>query len=334
MSPLRYLLVFLIGFPLLLTPVFAAASILLFYRNDTAQRVLLGLRQPTGILYFGDSVLRSRSACDQDQRGIDDYLAEATGQRVVLIANAAYASRQYFELSGLIDMARHRPQAAVIGINLRSFGPTWADNPGFRHENDMRYVRALQGSLSSLLALAAGRVLDEATDDSWLDRPLQHAGVSYGTLREISERSVGPPLALECLPDSSRFAPQLRWKFLVQYLFAMQADNSELGFVVRSARRLQDLGVAPVLYLTPVNVQDAATLAGPEVADAMRANAALIVAALQREGLPVLDLSTALGPDFFADKGCACEHLRALGRRFVAEQIAAFIPRAKVGAPH
>lgn len=322
MNPRRYLFLFILVLPVVLTPLFVAASILLFYRNDMAQTLLLSLNKPTEIVYFGDSVLRSRSACDTDQRGINDFVAEASGKRVLLVANAAYSSRQYFELSGLFSQTRYQPNTVIIGINLRSFGPSWAGNLAWRHENDMRYVRALQGDAASLFALAADRVVGADQDSDWLDQPLVYAGTSYGTMREISELSVGPPLSVECLSDAARFAPQLRWKFIVQYLFTMEENDEELAFVLATAQRLKAMGIQPLLYLTPVNIVDATTLVGPPADEAIRANAALVKRVIEREGFPVLDLSAALGPEFFADKGCSCEHLQAEGRRFVGERVA------------
>lgn len=73
---------------------------------------------------------------------------------------------------------------------------------------------------------------------------------------------------------------------------------------------------------------DAERYGGPSVGQAIRSNAALVAEAAARLGVPVLNLATDLAAAEFADRGCACEHLTAAGRRYVAERLAPVVNSA------
>ena len=324
----RFFAIYVVALPLCLVPIFLCFNLFLFGGNETAQRMLMRFgRAPADVAYFGDSVIRGRSSCDTDERGIDDYLRDLTGASVALIAHPGYSVRQFSALVGLFNVTAHAPKVALLPFNLRSLSVTWGENPGWQFGAETYYVRALSGELSAAPRFVFAKLTADPQSDlaEWRDRVVAYQGRTLGRLGDLVAQSAGVPLDIECAGNEARYAQQLGVMYRLHYLTEMASNHPLLAELADTVGRLREAGIAPIVYLTPINVADAERYGGPSVGQAIRSNAALVAETAGRLGVPVLNLATDLAAGDFADRGCACEHLTAAGRRYVAERLAPLV---------
>ena len=87
------------------------ATLFAFEGNETANRLFFRYNtEPADIVFFGDSILRARSACDGDELGIDDHIRDATSASLIQAAHPGYSVRQFAALSGIFNATSHRPK--------------------------------------------------------------------------------------------------------------------------------------------------------------------------------------------------------------------------------
>ncbi len=202
-SAFRFFAIYVVALPLCLVPIVLCLNLFIFGGNETAQRVLVRFgRAPVDVAYFGDSVIRGRSSCDTDERGIDDYLHDLTGASVALIAHPGYSVRQLSALVGLFDVTTHAPKVALIPFNLRSLSMTWGENPGWQFGAETYYVRALSGELSEAPRFVFAKLTADPQSDlaEWRDRVVAYWAGASGV------SAISSPKAQEC-PSTSN-APE------------------------------------------------------------------------------------------------------------------------------
>jgi hypothetical protein len=89
------------------------------------------------------------------------------------------------------------------------------------------------------------------------------------------------------------------------------------------------LGIRPVAYLTPINVQRAERVAGAGLARRIRENASAIVRACAARGVDVLDATELAGEREFID---CLEHMTHAGRAALAALLAPRVERELAAA--
>ncbi|MEQ8247493.1 MAG: hypothetical protein RID42_07395 [Alphaproteobacteria bacterium] len=332
----RYILIYLVAIPAVAAPIMLVFFLLLFGGSQIVRDTLVKIgREPVGIAYFGDSVLRAYSSCEANTDSIDTLLRERTSQSVVTIASAGYTVRQFSALARLFDKEGSAPRLAIVPLNLRSFSVIWFANPGWQFETEMQYARLVAGDWSGLPSFVFSSIAGEQLESgSFLDSPIEAGGTRYGTIAELSSRTSNVPLSLECTNETKQHDDALHAKFTMNYLFDVKRDHPLLESLSSFLLELRSNGVLPLVYITPVNIVEAERVRGPTLAEAMRRNVAAIDTWLSKTGAPYLNLAFDLEPEMFADTGCACEHLKYAGRRYVSERLAEAINEHFVPASH
>jgi hypothetical protein len=329
----RHLLIFAIAAPILLAPILLT-MVLLFQGDLVAQQLLVRYNAAAPkIGFFGDSTIRAISACERDTNGIDDMLAVATGWTVTTLAGAGYTPLQWSSLASLFATTRHKPRVVVFPINLRSYSTGWGANPAWQFGPQRQYVRILSGELTAIPQFVLDSVLTSTDADTevMMNTEISAMGHHYGSLATLAGRAEGVPLDLECRGDPAPYHDALKAKFTLNYMFDLAADHPLLGSLQAFVDELASHDIAMAAYLVPINVAEGNARVGPDFAQAIRHNKAIVTAALARARVPYVDLTEALPAENFADRGCACEHLAASGRKAVAARIAEMLRRLPLG---
>ncbi len=328
---LRYFfLVAVVAVPAATAPAFLVSSLFVFSGNQIAQEILFDLNDhPVDIALFGDSVIRNYSACEAETDGIDDYLERFSGRSVLSLEHNAYASHQFARFMELFSVTAYKPRVVVIPINMRVFSSGWGDNPAWRFEADMHYVSVLAGDLGAVPKFALAR-LDASSDraSSYLDSTVEAAGRHYGTLRELYGRAEGMPLDLECRETEEPYREKLSAAFAANYVYELGTDSPLIADIVDAISQAERRGVLPLVYITPINYEDGVRYVDDEFAGILRRNVDVVEDVLTRSGVKYINMAMDLPAGDFADKGCACEHLTARGRKYVARRLAEEIESA------
>lgn len=324
----KFFVVWLLAVPALLSPFFLVFFLLAFGGSEIARHVLreFGTGRPD-VAFFGDSVLRAVSSCEDEKDGIDDVLRNNVPFSVATISSAGFTPDQFSVLSELFETTGVRPRAAVVEVNIRSFSSAWGENPDWQFGSEMQYVRVLAGDWRSLPSFVAKSVLrsPEKLRRDFRDSEVSAAGMTFGTVASLAAQADGVPLSVECLDSSAPYDEALRAKFLMNYMYDLAPDARLLGSLETFLISLKQRDIAPLVYLTPINVEEGEALIGEVFQTTIARNTEVVSAVLRRHSIPYLDLTFDLPGGAFADKGCACEHLSASGRRYVGQRLAAAV---------
>jgi len=320
----RYFAIFAVVLPILLAPVFLTL-VLLFQGDEVTQHLMVKYNLAAAkVGFLGDSTLRAHSACESDTDGIDDLLAVDTGWPVTTIASAGHTPTQWSVLAGLFDHTRNKPKVVVFPINLRSYSTGWSANPAWQFGAQMQYIKILSGDLTAIPRFVYDSVFDDVKADTevMMDTEISAMGRRFGSMAELAQRSEGVPLNLECQDNPSQYDDAMKAKFIMNYMHDLTADHPLLRSLEKLVDTLSSQGIRVVTYLVPINVVDGNARVGPEFVQVIRQNRAIITAVLERKKVPYIDLTELSPSEDFADKGCACEHLAAPGRKAVARSVA------------
>lgn len=275
------------------------------------EQLKTALEKNTSVIYFGDSTLRRSAPDDKDKRSIADFLQERVPLSVKSIDHEAYNLAMYRALSSVISESPRKPTFVIVPLNLRTFSPTMYEVPDTRFKTEQAFLEwGVPGWLyrpfkTFYQPLAPSSLsLIQKDDDLTLD------GASLGPLGYYLKP---PPLTPTKEQEMQRIA--------VNYLLPIQPTHEYL----RAARELTETLLAhhitPLYYFTPLDVERMKT-SFPNVITKIATKKALLMDAIKRPGVIILDLTEDLPSDGFIQDPYASEHLNQKGRIFVATQLA------------
>jgi len=287
-------------------------------------------------VYFADSVITTSTPCESDHRTVIEMLPARLGAKTMLFAGVGGNAHLWRDAALFVAARGHCEVAsAVIPINMGVFSPRWEHDPDYAFEQDGMLYNLASGRtsasqylsyLAELHSLAKGRRREQAVAAQ--GRLLVMAGgTRLGTIEQIGAKAALPEFP--CQVDLNRYAAPLRLAFDINYGAPIRADDPYIGDLDETITRLRRGGIRPVVYITPLNFDDIARFAGPEVVAQLKANLALVRRIGTERGWGIVDLSQTLSSAHFITRDCACEHVDSLGRALIARAVAA----ALVGAP-
>lgn len=299
---------------------------------DEVQLLNDALNAQVPVLFFSDSSNRSHAPGDDDPRAVHELLAARVAQdgselAIIAVDHAAYHPLIYRDYLLALERQPHRPQAIVFTVNLRSFLPGWAANPAWQFEQlRLTLQHPLLARLWKPLAVfhvIEGQKLSMA--EFWAT-PVQVEGQQVGTIRDLL--GLDPEaLTTEELPDDD-----LQRRLTCNYLGTLAPDDERLAALVETAVRCQRLGIRPLFYLTPVDLQTGERLLPGRFARAVAANAATVVSALNAVHATVLNLTELLPSDDFSWQRIPNEHLNQRGKARLADALSPLL--AELLLPH
>lgn len=142
----------------------------------------------------------------------------------------------------------------------------------------------------------------------------------------IEGELLGSVADFERLPlDDENHHEYFRRQFLYVYGQTLEPDHRKLQGIVESVRLLNESGIQPIVYVTPIDHQSAERYAGTELLERVENNIDVIRGVLDAEGVELLDWSSDLNPKAFCYTYAVHEHLGQQARYTVAERLAELI---------
>jgi hypothetical protein len=299
-------------------------------RPEELELLERALAEPPDVLFFADSTNRAHDPADSDPRWISQMLDDAlddvlasTGDgtqgaaTVLSIDHAAYHPLVYLDWMEALLEAGARPRAAVFVLNTRSFLPGWTQRPGWQFER-LRFT--LEHPTAALLwqPLAVFKAVqgNTVTEAAFRSAPVRIGTTPAGVVGDYLR---GDPEALDTpeLRDED-----LRLRLTCNYLGAIEPDHERVAALRALIALCQDHDVAPVFYVTPVDVQTGEGFLPGQFRQQVAANAAFLVETVRAAGAAALDLSTSTASERFSWQRIPNEHMGQEGRAAVAEAVA------------
>jgi hypothetical protein len=285
------------------------------------------------ILYFGDSVVERVSRDDVDKTPLGQIVANRLrpSYTTCVISHSGYRPGIYLALSRVLDSAKKKPSLVILPINIRSFSPQWDWNPDFDFEREIvainRYHRDPQKKMIRLV-------------------PTNQIPVGFWKRQAFLRREVQYPLSsckrirhfVDIIANKSKdpCAVDFRWKqiFIFHYLYPLEANHRQLGYLQTLLSFLRDLGIPVVSYLTPINYQAGVRYAGDVFKALVLENVGKILQRMAGKPLSAISDTIYKGPKltladwtflltekFFFHRNEPTEHLNESGRNKLSDGI-------------
>ncbi len=274
------------------------------------------------ILYFNDSTMGAHNS-DETQDTLAQLVATATGQSIQGVSAPGLTPVLVKAYTALLAQAPHKPKVAIININPRALTARDFFDPTRYYGNLLHYLTVLthEPAPGGYLEWCAARL--RGLDFTAHLKSLTASGAFPASEEYFAARrkTALQPFKGSCTQDSQEEA-DLCSLFIDNYMVVIDSQ-SPMSLVLGDALdMLRRAGITPLVYVTPVNIQEAVSLAGPQFAQRMRDNIAALRRNAASHGVDLLDYSELLGPERFVDRQWACEHLSFEGRRQLAIQLA------------
>ncbi|MEJ1935711.1 hypothetical protein WDZ92_36425, partial [Nostoc sp. NIES-2111] len=276
--------------------------------------------RPPSLLALGDSVFYRVSRTDRDQTSLGGMLEDRFPAQALAIAGSAFHPRVYLALLRVLAKLPHHPRKLVLPVNMRCFSPQWGLRPDYAYTREIAAAEAHRAGdpapetrfpSPSEREEALARMLD--TPVSFPDSPLS----SFGAFAELVAAS-----------PSGREAKAWRERQIAifHYLYPLEPDHPWLIDLKACIALAGELGIRPLVYITPVN-RDWGAKAAPDIfAARFAANVETCLGVLapdvQAAHGCLLDWSRAFGAGEFFNPDEKTEHLCEQGRRRLVGMIA------------
>lgn len=278
------------------------------------------MRQNADVIYFGDSTINWAAASDVNQESMPGLLQRILpSARVAKITHASYQADVYEAYAQYLLRKGYRPKFVIIPINLRSFSPEWDQQPLWQFEQE-KLTLAMKDTfwMKFYRPLAVFKFFESRISRFFYEQTHVFEG----------EKLIGKV----CDFDNASFKvfsqQNMKNKLRFRYLGQVSAEHRKIKSLVRTTEILKKAGIEPVFYVTPVDWQTLEKNLGVKSITQVASNVSVISEALDKAGVPVLDLSRALPTSEFSwpEDGegphYPNEHLRLRGRMLVVKSLA------------
>jgi len=273
-------------------------------------------------IYFNDSVMGAHNSHER-QETLAQLVAEATGLRVKGVSAPGLCPVLVKGYATLLARAVHKPRLAIININPRALTAKDFFELDYYYGNLLQYltILAFEPGPRSYAAWCAARL--HGLDFTGYLTGITASGAfpAQESYYAAHRKAALEPFTGSCAQNDPETAGLCRL-FIDNYMIVIDDQCPMLLVLGDALAILQQAGITPVVYVTPVNMEEALALAGPQFQQRMRGNIARLRQGVASRGVSLLDFSEALGPEAFVDRQWACEHLAFEGRQRVATLLA------------
>jgi|GEM_PF-5887538 len=276
-------------------------------------------------LLLGDSTLERVSDGDTDTANLGARIRAGMPVRTLVLSCPAYSPVHFAAYAQVLAVLPARPRLVIAPVNIRCLSPQWDALPRYRWLHHLAAIRRCLADPEGPVP-EAPPALDEA------EAAALHAQARARRVASAitGETTVG---ALEDIRDSGPTdaagrRARVRQVLAYHYGLPFAPDHPCLLALGDMTRTLRGAGVWVLIYATPVNVDFAEMLDGPEmrrtIADKVAAaRDAIRAAAGDDPGVAFLDLHATCRADHFFHRGYMVEHLDQHGRAALAERVVA-----------
>ncbi len=278
------------------------------------------------ILYFGDSTV----GYSDDEPSTAEILQEMRPEYAVgEIVHPAYNLDLYLYYVKYLVRSDHLPDVVIIPINMRSFSPEWDLRPGYQFERE-KAVLTYGPYLSRLLLRPLevfGGLAPDISLDAFLDTTVFSGQDPVGKVADyenllgdipFEEQQGELEFAYRAAIPSEDQVQALQATLTYYYMYGLDPDHRKITSMLSVADVLEEHGIYPVFYITPINYQQGNQVLGDNFQERFSENTELVKSLLLARDIQVLDLAYELEAFAFVDM----EHLREVGKTYIAGQLA------------
>lgn len=273
----------------------------------------------TDIVYVGDSCLLNNAPGDKDRRKLPEMLNDhLEGEEVSAIAHWAYHPEVFEGISHALTRWENPPKVMVFPINLRAFSTLWDRRPMFQleeHKYFLRYMGTVERAAYRPLVIFDFIEVQPLSEAEFGAVPVFIEGHQRGVVADYER----PVLAYA---DRSEFFQD---QFLNAYGYTLEAEHRKLQATVKTIQILKQKGVIPVVYIAPIDLENAAHFAGEGLVRRIEKNVTVVQEVLGAEGVQVIDLSFTQESEAFYYQDTLNEYLDEAGRDEVSGILANYI---------
>jgi hypothetical protein len=284
------------------------------------------LAREVDAIYMGDSSVFYVSDEDTDKADLPDMLQELLPEYSVGgLFHHGYQLPVYASYTDYIASHARRPRLLIIPVNMRSFMPVWRDHPYIQFRRETLYLDNYNSA--AYQALFAPMVIFDALDlipfslEEFNAIPIHENGRIGGVMRDYL-----PKGKAKLQPGTVATA---RRSFELTYLQPITSNHVYFDALRRIVTRCRDNAINVAFYIVPIDFQEGEKLLGARFRDELQGSIDKVTGFLREEDAFVNDLGDGVDTDnfYYVSNVWPDEHLNAEGRRFVAEQMAAYIKR-------
>jgi hypothetical protein len=265
------------------------------------------------LLIFGDSVLERVSRHDANHRTLASMVSGT------LPTTSHIATRTALNPALMLALLRTfrllaPPKVVMLPVNLRCFSPQWDGSPAWAMHQELGII---EGWLSNPDQPIAPLLEIRKTPDlytSYHNTPVTFELSKLETIGAFREVTTSTPI------DEAAVKARKREIFVFHYGHRLVPSHRQLIDLNSAVQVCRSIGAAPVVYVTPINMEAATRHCGPRLAEIVADNVAFV-----RETLAplvkVADWSNALPAGDFFKEDLATEHLAQSGREKLAARI-------------
>ncbi|MBI4575125.1 MAG: hypothetical protein HY722_02555 [Planctomycetes bacterium] len=267
-----------------------------------------------GIAYLGDSVIAMVAKGEEDRRGLWEMVQEESGLPTTQFCGRANHPGVFLAQLTYLRCRGKTPDLLIVPVSLSSFGPGRALRPSYHFGLRCRMLET--GLFLPFRAAAVFKMgFGELSREEFLRQEVVVGGRPLGTMEDLRPYDPEPVQPVV-----------VRNRFLTHYA----TDITKSPYLDLLRRLLGQMREAPfpcLIYLTPFDVEQAASLLREDEMASVRRNLSVLIGMFGDSGLEFVDLGTILSHDQFDHpEWSPNEHLRSAGRRRVALRIAEVIP--------
>lgn len=275
------------------------------------------------VVQFGDSMLSVVAADEPDRTKLramapQEINQRRSGTRVLVIDGPSYGAHIISGFLRLMTQFEHRPIVVVPLLQRTCFSP-WIEHPVYGHKDTLAMLAAIDPT-AARWHIRGGRAKPEAAEfEAFMDVP--HATF-------LGDWTVGD--YVRPLLDQSRWTglddpERLRMLYGYHFTGRLTDDDPLVAPVEQMGRLLAQLDVPVVTYQTPIPVAFGNQLFGERFGQVVGDNYDVLERAFRRglgRDIDVIQSGTVFSPSDSVDPTDGSEHLRADGRRRLAQMIA------------
>lgn len=264
-------------------------------------------------LYLGDSVAERISQHDVDKRSINQILSDKIDDFGCL-SHSAYHSGVFYLLSRVIQTFKKKPSTIILPINMRSFSPQWDLYPLFQCTDHIDLIKKYIYMLGRKIDYPLYGIDRAGDEKTFYQTEVKYFCSDFSYVKQFTDVAWNK----EKYRNDKRF--RYRIVFIFHYLYSLEINHRKLLLLKDIIRLLSDIGIRPLVYVTPINHRAGVKYVGEEFSSYHRMNVDALREALGEfyDIISFHDYSMIFDSDLFFHENDTTEHLNENGRAKLA----------------
>ncbi len=273
-------------------------------------------------VFLGDSVNATASATDTNRASISRMLAGKLGSRLAGLSRGGFDLLLYRDI--VLDILRHPKASRTVIIEVNIAGLNGDGRTPYTEHQEIAFELRKRNSIGlrvfdrPLHVFRVPALRPAIRLEEHLHKGIFWQGRQVGKQRDFEGARFLVPEVTDDL---------VRQNLILRYGQPISPGNRMLEAATEIARRLTSRGHRAVFFLTPVNHGRCDAYWNGEISPILREKARAARAAVEAGGGELLDLTFALGPEYFDPAHYPNEHLKEAGRDWVAQALADYLRR-------